>query len=96
MSGGSHNYLCFKEDTDLFKLGTLNDMEFMASRLTELGYEDAAKETLQLKYMVQQALVRSQVMKGRLQDVWKSVEWLDSSDSGLDAVAKAMATYRGE
>ena len=95
MSGGSHNYLCFKDDVELFDQGTLSDLENMASRLTELGYEDAAKETLNLKYSIQQALVRSKVMKDRLQDVWKSVEWYDSSDSGIETVEKAITNYRG-
>lgn len=96
MSGGSHNYLCYKDDSDLFKYDTLEDMENMASRLIELGFEDAAKETLNLKYTIQQAMVRSQVMKDRLQDVWKSVEWLDSSDSGIDSLNKAIEKYRSE
>jgi hypothetical protein len=96
MSGGSHNYLCFKDDSDLFEYGTLNDMENMASRLIELGFEDAAKETLNLKYTIQQSMVRSQVMKNRLQEVWKSVEWFDSSDSGIESVQKAIEKYRGE
>lgn len=96
MSGGSHNYLCFKDDEDLFAYGALNDMENMASRLIELGFEDAAKETLNLKYTIQQALVRSKVMKNRLQDVWKSVEWYDSADSGIDSVEQAVSKYRGE
>src|SRR6185437_8090264 len=94
MSGGSHNYLCFKEDADLFEHGSLNDMENMASRLIELGFEDAAKETLNLKYTIQQSLIRSQVMKDRLGEVWKSVEWFDSADSGIEVVQKAIHNYR--
>jgi hypothetical protein len=96
MSGGSHNYLCFKEDSELFEYATLMDMENMASRLIELGFEDVAKETLNLKYTIQQAMVRTQVMKNRLQDVWKAVEWCDSGDSGMDSVNKAIQKYRGE
>lgn len=96
MSGGSHNYLCFKDDKDLFDSGTLNDLENMASRLIQLGFEDAAKETLNLKYTIQQAIVRSQVMKERLQDVWKSVEWYDSADSGIETVQQVIKKYRDE
>ncbi|MFL0584700.1 hypothetical protein ACH0B6_19200 [Solibacillus silvestris] len=94
MSGGSHNYLCFKDYVELFDHGTLSDLENMAARLIELGYEGAAKETLDLKDSIQQALVRSQVMKDRLQDVWKSVEWYDSSDSGIETIEKAISNYR--
>lgn len=96
MSGGSHNYLCFKDDADLFDHSALSDLENMASRLIELGHEDAAQETLSLKNTIQQAMVRSQAMKNRLQDVWKSVEWYDSSDSGIETVEKAVAKFRGE
>ena len=96
MSGGSFNYLCFKDGEDLFNGGVLNEMEDMASRLIELGYEDAAKETLNLKYTIQQALTRTQVMKDRLEDVWKAVEWKDSGDSSLENVEKAIKKYRGE
>lgn len=96
MSGGSHNFLCFKDEDNLFNYGVLNDMEIMASRLIELGYKDAAKETLHLKHTIQQALVRTQAMKDRLEDVWKSVEWYDSSDSGIDEVEKAIKQYRKE
>jgi hypothetical protein len=96
MSGGSFNYLCFKEDEDLFNQSTLNEIENMASRLLELGFEDAAKETLNLKYTIQQSLARSQVMKDRLEDVWKAVEWFDSSDSSLEKVEQEIQKYRKE
>lgn len=96
MSGGSHNYLCLKDDSELFYYEVLNDMENMATRLIELGFEDASKETLSLKYTIEQSMVRAQVMKDRLEDVWKAVEWLDSSDWGFDSVEKAIEKYRGE
>lgn len=96
MSGGSHNYLCFRNDGDLFNHVTLRDMENMATRLIELGYEDVAKETLALKCTIQQAMASSRAMKDRLQDAWKSVEWYDSSDVGIEEVEKSISEYRKE
>ncbi len=94
MSGGSHNYLCFKDDADLFGYGVTEDLEHMATRLIELGHEDAAKETLDLKHIIQQAKAKSQVIKDRLAILWKAVEWYDSADSGIEAVEEAIETYR--
>ena len=96
MSGGSFNYLCFKDNEDLFAQTNLNEMDNMASRLVELGFEDAAKETLNLKYTIQQSLIRSQVMKERLEGVWKAVEWYDSSDSSLENIEQEIKKYRKE
>ncbi|MGH0790932.1 hypothetical protein ACQVTU_25120 [Bacillus cereus] len=96
MSGGSHNYLCFKDEHDLFEYGRIDDLEEMASRLIDLGYEDAAKEVLHMKYTIQQSLVRVGVMKVRLDGVMKAVEWYDSGDSGIEAVEKVIKKYRGE
>lgn len=96
MSGGSYNYLCYKDKHEMFKCGKTEDLEAMASRLIELGHEDAAKEVLNMKYTIQQSLVRVGVMKDRLNDVMKAVEWYDSSDSGIDRVDEAIKKYRGE
>lgn len=96
MSGGSHNYLCFKDEHDLFEYGRIDELEEMASRLIDLGYEDAAKEVLHMKYTIQQSLVRVGVMKVRLDGVMKAVEWYDSGDSGIKSVEKAIKKYRGE
>ncbi|MEK4916144.1 hypothetical protein [Bacillus sp. FSL E2-8887] len=65
----------------------------MASRLIDLGYEDAAKEVLHMKYTIQQSLVRVGVMKVRLDGVMKAVEWYES---GIENVELAIKKYRGE
>jgi hypothetical protein len=96
MSGGNFNYLYIKEDEDLFNQSNLDEMEKMASRLSELGFEDAAKETLNLKHTIQQSLIRTQVSKERLGDIWKAVEWYDSGDSSLEKVELKIKQYRKE
>ena len=94
MSGGSFDYLCFKEFDELITNKDL--IKEMATRLIELGYTDAAKETLQIKYIIEQAQVRVETHIDRLKELWKAVEWLDSGDSEIEQVKKAYKNYQGE
>jgi hypothetical protein len=96
VSGGSYNYLCLAQD-----IGDLitheGDLRDMADRLVGLGYaQDAAKETEELICMLNQAKMRISTRMQRLHDVWRSVEWMDSGDSGEEAVKKSLQRYRGE
>jgi hypothetical protein len=93
MSGGSYNYLCYKQADDILEnLGNLQDM---ADRLAGLGYaEDAATETQELLLIIRQYQNRINASLKRLTDVWRAVEWWDSSDSGEESVKKALENYR--
>lgn len=95
MSGGSYNYLCYK---DGFELGDHEgDLQAMADRLAGLGYaKDAAKETQELLLELRQYQNRIQTRIDRLKGVWHGVEWWDSCDSGEDGVKAELAKYRGE
>lgn len=62
----------------------------------ELGYEDAAEETEQIKLMANAFRVRMEIRIDRLRHVWKAVEWYDSCDSGMELVEQAMKKYRDE
>ncbi|WP_329390290.1 hypothetical protein [Streptomyces sp. NBC_01716] len=96
MSGGSYNYLCHAFDLDdlVRRRGSLREM---ADRLAGLGYaQDAARETEELLVLLQQWEVRTQVRIKRLEDVWKAIEWWDSSDYSEGDVREALAAYRGE
>jgi hypothetical protein len=96
MSGGSYNYLCNSWDVEDL-LRHKSDLSDMTDRLAALGYaEDAAKETYLLLVLLRQMETRVEVHLQRLTDVWKAVEWWDSSDWGEDAVKEALAKYRGE
>jgi hypothetical protein len=92
MSGGSHNYLCYKDSDNI--TDHINDIEGMRDRLTELGFIDAAKETEELICIINAYKVRMETRIDRLNKVWKSVEWYDSSDSGLESVKQAVIQYR--
>lgn len=93
MSGGSYDYLCYKEADDI--INSTNELQQMADRLAGLGYaDDAAKETQQLLLTIRQYKNRINSSIQRLQGVWHAIEWWDSCDSGEDGVKDALKNYR--
>lgn len=95
MSGGSWSYLYCKEIDDLLQYEGL--IEDMADRLASLGYaNDAAKETQELVLVIRQFRNHAGTIKDRLSDIWRAIEWWDSSDSGEDGVKNALKEYRGD
>lgn len=88
MSGGSYNYLCFKDASDV----NVHDLGRMADRLTELGYDDISEQARSII----QAYDDINKMLYSLSGVFKAVEWMDSGDSGLDRVEKEIEKYRAE
>lgn len=81
MSGGSYDYLCNRDSSDIDERVT--DLERMADRLAELMQR------------IRQYQVHTDVIIARLVKVWKAVEWWDSGDWSEDAVRKALGDYRG-
>lgn len=94
MSGGSFNYLCFAESYNIFE--KRSDIADMRDKLIEFGYKDAAKETESLLLMMDAFEVRVDARLERLKNVWQSVEWCCSGDSGRDAVEESIKKYREE
>lgn len=94
MSGGSYNYLCYKESHDIHE--KRSELASMRDRLTELGYLDAAKETESILLILDSFHVRLQARIDRLSPVWRSVEWCDSGDSDLSEIALAITDYRDQ
>ena len=92
MSGGSYNYLCYKESYDIHE--RIDELNQMRDRLIELGFTDAAGETESVLLMLRSFEVRLQTRINRLKDIWRAVEWMDSGDSGLDSVKKTIDKYR--
>jgi len=92
MSGGSYNYLCFKDSYEI--ISARKEIGEMRDRLIELGYLDAAKETESILLMLDSFEVRIQSRIDRLKFIWKSVEWFDSGDDGKDSVDEAVEKYR--
>ncbi|AYD81694.1 hypothetical protein SEA_KROMP_93 [Streptomyces phage Kromp] len=96
MSGGSYNYLYASVDLEDLQ-ARRHDLEDMASRLAGLGYaQDAARETEELLLLFRQWETRAEVRIGRLSDLWRAVERLDSNDGGEDDVQAALAKYRAD
>jgi len=95
MSGGSYDYICHADLDSL--LHKQEQVQRMADRLAQLGYaEDAAKETQELLLTLRQFENRINAMQGRLQAVWRSVEWWDSCDTSEDGVNMALDEYRAD
>lgn len=92
MSGGSYNYLCYKDGIDIFE--RREELKSMRDRLVELGYLDAAKETESILLIMDSFEVRLQARLDRIRDVWQAVEWCDSGDSGREGVENAIEKYR--
>ena len=96
MSGGSFDYLCFKEAGDLLGNDDANLQE-MADALAELGYaRDAAKETQTLLLEIRAIRNRLQATLDRLSPVWKGMEWWRSCDINEDDFIEVLSEYRGE
>lgn len=81
MSGGSYDYLYSK---DLLE-NTRADLEMMADRLHELGHLGPEIAT--------RKIVLACEVGAELRDVWRAVEWLDSSDGGAAVVALEAARW---
>lgn len=92
MSGGSYDYLCYK---DVFELESQREhIVRMRDRLIELGHLDAAKETESVILVLDSFKVRMEARLERLKEVWRAVEWLDSGDSGKDCVDEAIKEFQ--
>lgn len=94
MSGGSYDYLCFKEADELFN--SESSIKEMFDALAGLGYaEDAARATMDLLLEVRRSRVCLQAMKDKLEPVWKAIEWWHSCDTSEDDLKRSLDEYRG-
>lgn len=92
MSGGSLNYLCYKEPNQLFD--HVADMEVVETTLLAEGYEDIARDVRRLIEYVKTAENRIGVLRDKLEDVFHAVEWYHSADYGKDTMLAAFDKYR--
>lgn len=91
MSGGSYNYLCYRTEHIGARKG---DLDAMADRLKELVRRDPVMMAAwTATRRVQSLLAQAEQAASELTDVWKAVEWYDSSDWGLDQVVQAGEEY---
>jgi hypothetical protein len=92
MSGGSFNYLCYTETTDLFH--KIDDMEDMEQFLIKKGYTDIAKDVRRLIEYCKTAEIRISVLFEQLEKVFHDIEWQTSGDIGDDSLTNTLEQYR--
>ena len=92
MSGGSFNYLCYKDTEDLFN--RISDLEDMRESLIKYGYEDIAKDTQRLIEYIKSAECVIGTLKDMLKPVFHAVEWYESADYGKDTMIEVLEKYR--
>lgn len=95
MSGGSYDYLCYKDCDQLFDPYRVKALEVMEQRFIDLGYIDVAKDFRRLIEYIISANNRVEVLAGNLNKLMHDIEWLDSGDIGKDTLARTVEEYRG-
>ena len=92
MSGGSLNYLYCKDPCELYD--HISDLEQAENYLLSEGYMDVARDVRRLIEYVITSRNRIDVLQENLKEVFKSIEWYQSADSGKDRVERAVEEYR--
>jgi hypothetical protein len=87
MSGGSFDYLCYKDGAEAVMSSALTDM--IAELYREFPDSSAANDTAAL-LALRDAINRK---VSALQDVWKAVEWWRSCDWSRERAVEAVAEY---
>lgn len=94
MSGGSFDYLCYKEVPELMNSSNIANLESMVQHLQKYGYEDIARDTQRLIEYIQSASIRIEVLSENLNDVFHAVEWHESGDIGRETMIAELEKYR--
>jgi len=94
MSGGSLNYLCYKQPEELFHY--IDEMEKVEMELIRQDAMDIAMDVRRLIEYIKTAENRIGVLSEQLNGVFHAVEWWESGDIGDASLAKALENYRRE
>ena len=94
MSGGSYNYLCYKEPEELMCKHSTDYLEEMSQLLLRLGYDDIARDMQRLVEYCKTAYNRIDVLSEQLNDVMHAIEWYESGDYGMDSLKEHLEDYR--
>jgi hypothetical protein len=97
MSGGSYNYLCYKEGVELFDM--TEELEWMVTRLRG-SYPDAADATQAILDTVNAIKEQLHELNRKavwpIQRIWRQAEWCDSCDCGEEDVLEAVDGWRSD
>lgn len=95
MSGGSFNYLCYKDNEDLLSSSVLEDLASMVEALYVEGFDVEARET---QCVIGRIEYIKQVIEGigsdEIRKVWKAMEWFRSCDWSKSMVVRASQEFR--
>lgn len=94
MSGGSWNYLCYKDIDELMNGSSTELLQDMVDRLNSAGFKDVAKDTQRLVEYIKSASIRIETLFETLSPVFKAVEWFDSGDWGEETLNNEILKYR--
>lgn len=94
MSGGSFDYLCYKDVSELMKPSGISELESMVQHLQAYGYEDIARDTQRLIEYIQSASIRIEVLSENLNGVFHAVEWHESGDIRRETMIAELEKYR--
>lgn len=94
MSGGSWNYLCYKDIDELMNGSSTELLQDMVDRLNSAGFKDVAKDTQRLVEYIKSARIRIETLFEALSPVFKAVEWFDSGDWGKETLNNEILKYR--
>ena len=83
MSGGCYDYMYLYDAAEL--LARIHSVERMAQALRDLGYGSLADETAEI---ISHAEAINKIAE-HLKEVWRSVEWYEDGDYGIDKVKAA-------
>lgn len=92
MSGGSLNYLCYKEPEELFHY--LRELEEVEQELLTRGAQDVARDVRRLIEYIKSAEIRISILSEQLNPIFRAVEWRLSADIGDDSLLKVIEEYR--
>lgn len=94
MSGGSFDYLCYKDVPEIMNSSSIANLESMVQHLQEYGYEDIARDTQRLIEYIHLASIRIEVLSENLNGVFHAVEWHESGDISRETMIERLENYR--
>lgn len=94
LSGGSFDYLCYKDVPEIMNSSSIANLESMVQHLQEYGYEDIARDTQRLIEYIHSASIRIEVLSENLNGVFHAVEWHESGDISRETMIERLENYR--